>query len=341
MKRALLAAVAVAAVAAGGLAATGGDDDADAEAGASAMRTATATVTRKTLVDREEVDGTLGFGDAVPVAVERKGIVTRVPAEGEVVERGEPLLWVDELPVVLLYGDVPAYRRLAHGVDDGADVRQLEENLKALGHNPGTVDGTWTASTTAAVKRWEKALGVEQDGAVEPGDVAFRPGAARVAERTAVGSPASGEVLKVTAATRVVTVDLDATKQARVKPGDAVQVELPDGRVVDGRIASVGKVATTGDGNEQQPQAPTVEVVVSVDDPGDYDQAPVEVRLTRASRQDVLAVPVTALLALAEGGYAVEAAGGRLVAVETGLFADGWVEVAGDIAVGLEVVVPA
>ena len=37
--------------------------------------------------------------------------------------------------------------------------------------------------------------------------------------------------------------------------------------------------------------------------------APVTVRLVRSSAQGVLAVPVSALLALAEGGYALERVG--------------------------------
>ena len=60
-----------------------------------------------------------------------------------------------------------------------------------------------------------------------------------------------------------------------------------------------------------------------------------------------MAVPVAALLAVLEGGYAVEvvdASGStHLVAVETGLFQDGWVEVTapnGDLTVGDEIVVP-
>lgn len=338
MKRALVLLLAVGLAAGGWAVFTTRTDDADATQ--PTVQTATAKVTRKTLVEREDVDGTLGFGEATAVALDRKGIVTRLPAEGDVIERGKPLLWIDETPVVLFYGDVPAYRRLADGVEDGADVKQVEENLKALGYNPGRVDETWTSSTTAAVERWEDALDVAEDGVVEVGDVVFRPGAVRVAERTDVGSPATGEVLKVTSATRVVTIDLAATKQTMAKAGDAVDVELPDGRTVAGRIASVGKVATTPQG-EQQGQTPTVEVIVTLDDPGDYDEAPVDVRLTRRSRENVLAVPVAALLALAEGGYAVEAGDGRLVSVETGLFADGWVEVSGDIAEGMDVVVPA
>lgn len=335
---AIVAAIAVAGVGYAAVA-TGGDD---AGAKAPVVRTGTAEVARRTLVQREAVDGTIGFGEATPVPSQRRGTVTRLAAEGEVVDRGKPLFWVDEVPVVLLFGEVPAYRRLADGVDDGTDVKQLEENLKALGYNPGTVDGTWTAATTAAVKRWEDALGVAEDGVVEADDVVFRAGAVRVAAHSAgVGGPAAGEVLRVTSAVRTVTVDLEATKQTQVKAGDAVEVELPDGRVVAGRITSVGKVASVATGEQGQSQPATVEVVVSLDDPGDYDQAPVEVRLTRASREAVLAVPVGALLALAEGGYAVEAADGRLVAVTTGLFADGWVEVSGEVSEGMAVVVPA
>ena len=59
--------------------------------------------------------------------------------------------------------------------------------------------------------------------------------------------------------------------------------------------------------------------------------------------EDALSVPVEALLALAEGGYALERPDGSLVGVETGAFADGYVAVtptSGDLAEGDEVVVP-
>ena len=58
--------------------------------------------------------------------------------------------------------------------------------------------------------------------------------------------------------------------------------------------------------------------------------------------EGVLAVPVEAVLALAEGGYAVEVDDGtarRLVGVELGVFADGMVEVTGELSPGDQVVV--
>lgn len=76
---------------------------------------------------------------------------------------------------------------------------------------------------------------------------------------------------------------------------------------------------------------------------GGLDGSPVDVYFTRRKAENVLAVPVGALLALAEGGYGVELAGTHeLVAVETGLFADGMVEIkAGGLPAGTKVVVPA
>ena len=148
----------------------------------------------------------------------------------------------------------------------------------------------------------------------------------------------------------MVTIDLDASRQPYVHEGDRVDLELPGGRTTTGKVASVGKVATaasSGDGAEGD-ATPTVEVTVSLDRPkatGTLDQAPVDAEITTQTRKGVLAVPVNALLALAEGGYAVELDEGgrrRLVAVETGMFADGRVEVTGNgLAEGAKVVVPA
>ncbi len=73
------------------------------------------------------------------------------------------------------------------------------------------------------------------------------------------------------------------------------------------------------------------------------------VSIVSAQASDVLAVPVSALVALAGGGYAVEVvhgAGGtatrQLVAVRTGLFSATLVQVSGPgIAAGQRVEVPA
>jgi len=328
-----------------------GNDDGPADARKPA--TATTSVTRQDLVSRIDVDGTLGYSGQVPVVGQLQGTVTAVPAVGAVVERGQSLYSLENRPVPLLYGDLPAWRRMAEGMKDGPDVRQLEQNLVALGHASEaelTVDDKYTAATAAAVRRWQKAMGVEQTGVVELGQTIFLSGAVRVSEVT-VGkggsAPPGAPVLTATSTTRVVDVDLDAAKQSLVKVGDKVEVKLPGGRTTTGVIASVGSVAQTKGQGENAKQV--IAVTVTLDDPGatgTLDQAPVRVGVTSDSRKDVLAVPVNALLALAEGGYGVRvldgSPSGRIVAVKTGLFARGLVEVSGDgLQEGMSVEVPA
>ena len=70
----------------------------------------------------------------------------------------------------------------------------------------------------------------------------------------------------------------------------------------------------------------------------------VHVLITRSERPNVLTVPVAALVVLREGGYGVELVEGdstRYVAVKTGLFANGRVEISGaDVTEGATVGMP-
>jgi peptidoglycan hydrolase-like protein with peptidoglycan-binding domain len=332
----------------GGAAVLGGDGGAGAQDDAeSTAPTSTVTVERTDLTEYEELDGTLGFGVLDELSVARQGTITGLPAEGTVVDRGASLAEVDGLPVPLLFGDKPLWRPLQVDVS-GPDVRILEENLVALGFADAgslTVDEEFTSATTAAVKRWQEALGLEETGSVAPSDAVVRPGAVRVAAHIAtLGSPTGGPVLQVSGTEQHVTVALAADRQDLVALGDEVSVELPDGTSAAATIASVGSVVTPGD--EMSGTSATIEIIVALSDPslaGSLDEAPVDVSIVRSQAEDVLAVPVEALLALAEGGYAVERVtsdGTELVAVQTGAFADGRVEVTGDVAEGDEVVVP-
>jgi peptidoglycan hydrolase-like protein with peptidoglycan-binding domain len=301
------------------------------KAAASAGRTlaATAEVTRKDLAETQAVNGTLGYGTTDDVTFAGHGTVTRLAPVGAVVDRGGTLGEVDGQPVSLLFGDRPMWRDLAEGAADGPDIRQLEANLIALGYGAAGLLGPndkWTQATTAAVKRWQHALRRPETGTVAMTDVVFRPAAVRVAAH-------AGNALKVTGTTRVVAIDLDAKFQALVKVGQHVQVELPDGTSHPGVITSVGTVATA-----QQSGSPTIAVVVTLPDQSagkGLDQAPVTVHIVTTQASGVLAVPVGALLALSEGGYAVEKVTGpgttTLVGVKLGAFADGWVQVTGNV----------
>ncbi|WP_262848857.1 peptidoglycan-binding protein [Mumia quercus] len=310
---------------------------------------ATAEIVRTTLTATETVDGTLGYGSATTVSSRSGGTLTWLRAEGKVVARGERLYEVDASPVVLLYGTVPVYRVLSEGVE-GKDVEQLERNLAALGYDGFTVDEEYTDATADAVEQWQDDVGVEETGRVEIGAVVVSDGAVRVASHQGdVGDPASGPVMTTTGIRRSVAVDLDAEDQASVSEGDRVTVTLPGGATVPGRVTDVGTVATEQGGDEAGSESTTtIPVTVRVARKqalGRLDAAPVDVTLVSDERKDVLAVPVNALLALAEGGYGLEVVGddgtSAYVAVEVGLFADGQVEVSGDaIAEGTTVVVP-
>jgi multidrug efflux pump subunit AcrA (membrane-fusion protein) len=287
---------------------------------------------------------------------------TGLPGPGAEVAQGQPLYWIDGRPVPLLYGAVPAYRVLRPGVS-GGDVRQLEQDLVALGDATAAnlaVDGSFTAADAAAVRRWQASLGVAQTGVVNLGDAVFLPGAIRVtALHAAAGGAVQGgqPVLDYTSTTRLVTVALSPSLSAQVQAGDAVTVDMPDGHTrLPGRVAGVSTVATTasqpgGGAVQTQNGAPpaTIGVTITFDDPSRataLDQAPVTVDVTTQSVQGVLAVPVNALLALAGGGYGVEVVDAdgqhRQVAVQTGIFDSSRVQVSGaGLAEGMQVVVPA
>jgi peptidoglycan hydrolase-like protein with peptidoglycan-binding domain len=325
--------------------------DRGTKAAAPAAPTATATVARQDLNGQTKVSGTLGYAGSNTVQSPVSGRITWLPTAGQVIRRGGTLLAVDNQPVQLFYGNLPPWRDLAVGVDDGPDVKQLERNLVALGYDPDhhmTIDNHYTWATAAAVKRWQKARGLAQTGVFTTGmPVVFLPWAVRVATLSGSvgGQAAPGQpAYTVTSNRHQVTVNLDVSQQSYVKAGDRVDVVLPDGRHAKGRVSQVGRVAqTSGSG---QDQTTTIPVTVALDDPnagGRLDQAPVDVYVTTESRKGVLAVPVGALLALAEGGYAVEtvdAAGQHhLVAVQLGVFSGGMVEVSGSgLRAGMKVV---
>lgn len=310
---------------------------------------ATAEVVQEDLIATTEEAGEVA--NAAERTIEgRGGVVTWLPAAGAVLERGAQLFRVDEVPTVLLYGGLPAYRALDVGVE-GADVQQFEENLAALGYTGFDVDDEYTAATAAAVEEWQETLGVQETGVVEPGAVHYAAGAMQVVDLAVeVGDAASGDLVTIASRDRIVTVDLDERDARFAVVGSAVTVTLPDGTQLPGTVTAVETVVTPG---QQHPDGSTGEdatvlrVTVKPDDPAAVPAvgaSTAKVGFTADRRDGVLTVPVAALLALAEGGYAVETLDGKetaLVAVETGLFAGGRVEVTGDgLAAGDLVVIP-
>ena len=149
-----------------------------------------------------------------------------------------------------------------------------------------------------------------------------------------------------------VVFQVDATDQETVSLGDRVEIELPTDERVPTVISFIDQVVTQTQAGE------FIEVTLEVLNPEEietYDQAPVKVFVITEISAGVLYVPVNALLALAEGGYALEVYEGEVetgtfngesgvdtnyIAVEIGVFTDGFVEVKGNISEGQVVVVP-
>ena len=280
-------------------------------------------------------------------------IITALPALGTVIDRGQQLFELNGGPgPALLFGSRPMWRTLSNGVSDGIDVLQLEQNLAALGFTDNgnmAVDAHFTAATASAVSAWQLARGVTQTGAVAPSDAVYDAGPVRVSSYVAaVGDSASGTIYNVTGTTRSIQVALDPANQAYVTLGAHVSVTLPDGNNVDGVIYAIGTVATvtpsSGGGGGGGGTTTTIPVTILLPkQPKDaLDDSPVTVNLVSSRVKNVLTVPVNALLALAEGGYAVEKVNAdgttTLVKIAPGMFANGFVQVSGNVSEGETVV---
>ncbi|MFJ9678414.1 peptidoglycan-binding protein [Streptomyces sp. NPDC101194] len=344
-----LGAVTAAAVA-GGVLSLGDGGDAGASGRGGDLPPATATVERTDLVQSRTVDGRLDFAQRRAVKSAVEGTVTVAAPEGKTLTRGQALYELNDKPVTLLYGPVPMFREMKVG-DRGSDVLQLERNLRDLGYGSGLyVDVRYDEDTAAAVKQWQKSLNRDPTGRVGRGDVVFQPGPVKVVSADAaladqVGP--DGTVLTVASTKPVVRAQLDQTDGALTSRGTKVEVTLPSGKTVAGHVAgTVRPEASEAGGGAVAEDGITVEVVLeggagaaSGEDP----KAPSSVKFVSEAHKGVLAVPVEAVVALRgeQGGYGlqvVEGATSRMVRVETGMTADGQIEVSGpDVREGLKV----
>jgi peptidoglycan hydrolase-like protein with peptidoglycan-binding domain len=333
-----------------------------------AYPTSLATVTRRSLSSTMPETATLGYAGAYTVINRASGTYTRLPVPGEVITEGQSLYRVNAKPVVLLYGSTPPYRSLKHGTS-GADVRQLNTDLAALGYgNPSTLrqaPNYFGKATSAAVMKLQADLGVAQSAALALGQVVFLPTAVRVTSIASgfgvslgglacSGPPAcpGQPVLTASSTARQVTINLDATEQSYVQVGDRVTITLPNNTTTPGVISSISKVATvpSAASSSLSGSSPTVTVKVRPADPaatGTLDQAPVQVAITNATVHNALTVPLDALISRSSGRYSVEVVNREgvhhLVDVRLGIVddADGRAQVSGSgLAAGQRVVVP-
>lgn len=224
---------------------------------------------------------------------------------------------------------------LAAQASDDADVQQIADNLAALGYQ---------GPLPAQVRAWQRDSGLPVTGIVGPSQLVVTSGPVHIAshstspgETVLASSQDGGAILEFASTEKLVTLPLSVSDQGLAAVGRAVVVTLPDEASVDGTISEIGSIVTDG----------TIEVTIAIADQAalsDLQVASVDVELVSASRDDVLSVPVAALLARPEGGFAVEVVNGAdsmVSPIETGLFASGRVEISGDgLIEGMRVGVP-
>jgi peptidoglycan hydrolase-like protein with peptidoglycan-binding domain len=299
----------------------------------------TTTVRKMDLSDTRTVGGTLGYGRSHAVKGTGSGILTKLPSTGAKVSRGRVLYRVNNQPVVALYGDTPLFRPIGKPGLTGPDVLELRRNLTALGyHSDGPHGDVSDASLLDALKRWQKDLGLPAPGTLGPGQAVVVSGPGRISAVTAqLGDPVEEPLFSVSSTTKLVTLAMSPADAGALHTGMAVSITLPNGKEVPGKVSAISPTVTGGgaddggadggDGNgAQAKETVTVTPNRAVTS---YDSATVQVRVTTIARKGALAVPVGALVALHEGGYALQRPDGSLMAATTGLFAGGMVEVKG------------
>ena len=274
-------------------------DGAEASTEDDPVDTEVVEVERRTLVDAERVAGELGYDEAQQVSADQAdGVLTWLPAEGSVLQAGDVAYRVDEEPVVLLTGRLPLYRDLSYGVDAGADVRQLERNLKRLGYDPGTVNREFTEYSAGSRRgapggprpggdRRRQRGAVPRAARSRSGWVPPRPLSAR---QLMPGTPTA--LYDATSTRRVVTVDIDPSDENLVEVGVSATVTLPDGSTLEAEVSEVGTVATASDSETEEAEEASADATLPVtltfaDAAGakGLSAAPVTVDVTRDRRR--------------------------------------------------------
>lgn len=308
-----------------------------------------ATVVRGDLIEEAEANGTVGFGESSTLPIDADAMVTQSRESGEIVRSGEVLLWVAERPVHVVEGSKPLYRELRRvsagerdaagdkiGLQTGADVEQLQRFLIDAGFDDKgqlELDGSFGLSTERAVKAWQRSVGLVATGKIDRTQMVFANGPVRVESAPRVGE--NFDSVSVTSGSRRVSLTATSRQKPFFEIGSPVTIEAANSSVT-GTVTKQKRVVAD-DGSTQY------EIEVEVDNGQDLgDAEAVNVTATRTKASDVLTVPVRALIALAEGGWAVQvqtSSGVVLTGVELGDVVNGQAEIRG-VDEGASVVVP-
>jgi len=313
---------------------------------------ATDEITRGDLQGETSATGTLRFSDSHALRSGFEGVVTWLPAAGTVIHAGDRLYEIGDDSAYLMRGSIPAWRTFEPDMSKGSDVQQLQSALQAMGYFSLEPDGTFGWWTTKAIKAWQKDVGLEQNGTLPLGRIVFATDDLRVGSiKSRVGDRAAsdGELYDVTSTAQVVEVNIKLADQQLGVVGNKVTLHLPGAVDTTGTITSVGTpTEKSGSGENKDSKERVIPVTVVPDDPSvtsNFQEVSVTVGLPSEKRENVLSVPVGALVALSPEQFGVEVVQDdsttKRVPVTTGLFAGGRVEISGDgLTEGQRVVVP-
>ena len=270
---------------------------------------------------------------------------------------------------LLMFGDLPVWRDMKEGIGPGEDINQLKLNLIALGYGTTEtleVDSTFDPNTTTAIMKLQSDLNLISSGEVSFGEIIFASGTSMVnssstlpnmgekintgvelflltpIEKISTQIGSDGVINIASKSLQKVEIQVGVADQNLVVKGSEVEIELPDESTIVGLVDEVGSFAVV-----PQDGDPFLEISIAVEGSTEYFKwtgAVVTVNATKELAKGVLASPVNGLLALLTGGYALEIiteTGTTLVPVETGIYADGWVEIHGSgLQPGTEIIVP-
>jgi multidrug efflux pump subunit AcrA (membrane-fusion protein) len=274
-------------------------DDESASLTETEISTSAAVV--RTLAVDFEADGVLTFESPISISSPTAGTVTDIADVGTIVESGDVLAVVDDVPIVWLDGEVPAWRTMRSG-DVGADVAQLEAALAALGFNLDesvSIDDEFSSATASMIEAWQESVGAPATGRVELGTIIFGGSRDRIATvGVAVGdivSPAS-QLMALGTERRIATFSMAPADGVTLATASRVEVQLPDRSLVEARVEDVTRTAdswtiTTSFGEVSLPALDAVDVAMT---------------WQRVEALDALTIPSSALLRLDDGSYVVD-----------------------------------
>ena len=230
-------------------------------------------VTRDPIVD--EVVGKVVIGASRYIAITASGTATRdglaanVPVDAE----GTVIATVDERPVLVMLGAVPAYRSIGPG-SEGADVSQLQGALKRAGQVVKDKDGHYGDSTARAFYEYLrdnkiapmsasgdtirsdawKSTGIPKD------QIVFAP-SFPVTSATpcgVAGNSVAGELCVLASGTATTVFEVPRVDASRLEAGMHVELQFGTGTTLS---ATLGDIST-----------PLIEVSPDSDEPGASDE---------------------------------------------------------------------